>query len=196
MGKPQRPFDPRRYVEFRLFREFSSGLLGLWMSHHVDVAHMLTGATCPTSAVAHGATLAWKDYRENGDTVHVILEYPQGFLFSYAASQITGFGKLGRILGQQAILEFETQWRLTPQASRGAKPAEPTAIEPKKSMQGEMLPLHMRDWLACVRDGNRQTRCTPEHGYGHAIACIMANRALHGGRRTTFDPVTRSIREG
>jgi predicted dehydrogenase len=196
MGKPERPFDPRQYVEFRLFREFSTGLLGLWMSHQVDVAHMLTGATFPKSAVAHGATLAWKDYREHGDTVHVVLEYPQGFVFSYAASQISGFGNLGRVLGRQGAMEIETQWRVTLQAAKGAKPAEPKPVEPKDGVQGEMLHLHVRDWLACVHQKKPQTHCTPEHGYSHAIACILADRALHSGRRMTFDPVTRSIREG
>jgi predicted dehydrogenase len=195
MGKPDRPFDPRQYVEFRLFREFSTGLAGLWMSHHVDVAHMLTGATFPKSAVAHGATLAWKDYREHGDTLHVVLEYPEGFLFSYSASQISGFGNLGRILGRQGALEFETQWRLTPQGTKGAKP-ETKPVEPKEGMQGEMLHLHVRDWLACVHQKNQQTRCTAEHGYAHAVACILADRALRGGRRMVFDPVKRSIREG
>lgn len=196
MGKPERPFDPRQYVEYRLFRDFSSGLIGLWMSHHVDAAHMLTGATCPRSAVAHGGTLAWKDYRENGDTVHVVLEYPEGFFFSYAASQITGFGSLGRILGRQATLEFETQWRLTSQPAKGAKPADPKPVEPKEGLVGEMAHLHLRDWLECLHQAKRQTHCTPEHGYSQAIACILADRALHSGRRMIFHPPTRSIREG
>jgi predicted dehydrogenase len=195
-GKPERKFDARQYVEWRLFRDFSMGLIGLWMSHHVDVVHMLSGATFPRSVVAHGGTLAWKDYREQGDTVHVVFEYPQGFLFSYAASQISGFGTMGRILGRQATVEFETQWRVTPQTSGRGKPAEPKPVEAKEGMQGEMLHLHMRDWLACVHQGKRATNCTPEHGYAHAIACIMAQRALSSGRRTIFDPPSRSIREG
>jgi predicted dehydrogenase len=195
-GKPLRPFDPHQYVEYRLYRDFSTGIIGLWMSHHVDVVHMLTGAAFPKSAVAHGGTLAYKDGRENGDTVHVIMEYPEGFLFSYAASQINGFGSLGRVLGHQGTMEMETQWRLIPQPVRGAKPVEARAVQPKEGIQGEMLPLHLRDWLQCVHQGKRQTHCTPEHGYAHAVACILADQALHRGRRMTFDPVTRSIREG
>src|SRR5262249_29720847 len=33
MGKPMRPFDPRQYLEFRLFRDFSSGIIDQWMTH-------------------------------------------------------------------------------------------------------------------------------------------------------------------
>ena len=43
MGKPDRPFDPRIYRSFRLFRDFSSGIIDQWMTHGVDVVHMLTG---------------------------------------------------------------------------------------------------------------------------------------------------------
>jgi len=194
--KPERKFDARQYVEWRLFRDFSMGLLGLWMSHHVDVVHMLTGAAFPKSVVAHGGTLAWKDYREHGDTVHVVFEYPQGFLFSYAASQISSFGTMGRILGRQGTLEFETEWRLTPQVNRRSAPSAAKPVKPAEGILGEMLPLHVHDWLACVHQGKRASRCTPEHGYAHAIACIMAIRALHSGRRMIFDQPSRSIREG
>ena len=33
MTKPARPFDPRLYFEFRLYREFSSGIPDQWMCH-------------------------------------------------------------------------------------------------------------------------------------------------------------------
>jgi len=194
-GKPARPFDPHQYVEYRLYRDFSTGIVGLWMSHQVDVVHMLTGASFPKCAVAHGGTLAWKDGRENGDTVHVTLEYPEGFLFSYSASQISSFGSLGRMLCRTGAMEFETQWRVLPQGARGAKAPESRPILPKDGIEGEMLPLHLRNWLDCVHRGKRATNCTPEHGYAHAVACILADRALHRGRRVTFDPTTRSIRE-
>src|SRR5438093_6597036 len=39
MNKPQRPFDPRVYFEFRLYREFSSGIPDQWMSHGIDLVH-------------------------------------------------------------------------------------------------------------------------------------------------------------
>jgi hypothetical protein len=92
-------------------------------------------------------------------------------------------------------MEVETQWRVIPQASRGDKSVVARPIQPKAGIEGEMLPLHLRDWLECVHRGNRQTHCTPEHGYAHAVACILADQALHRGRRMTFNPVTRSISE-
>ena len=31
LNKPHRPFDPRAYFEFRLYRDFSSGIASQWM---------------------------------------------------------------------------------------------------------------------------------------------------------------------
>ena len=33
MNKPYRPFDPQLYFEYRLYKEFSSGIPDQWMSH-------------------------------------------------------------------------------------------------------------------------------------------------------------------
>src|SRR5437016_9743581 len=41
LTKPYRPFDPRLYFEFRLYREFSSGIPDQWMSHGMDLIHYL-----------------------------------------------------------------------------------------------------------------------------------------------------------
>ena len=56
--------------------------------------------------------------------------------------------------------------------------------------------IHMRDWLECARAGKKETHCTPEHGHQHAVACIMAQRALETGRRQVFDEKSRTIHEG
>lgn len=196
MGKPDRKFDPRQYLEFRLFHDFSTGIIDQWMTHLIDTVHMLTGATFPKSAVAHGGTFAWKDHRENGDTVHALLEYPQGFLCTYSTNLANGFGTACRILGRRGTLEFEKEWRISGEGLeglKGDKVAEAKPILGKEGLVGDMDHIHVRNWLDCIHKGQRQTHCTPEHGYQHAIACTMADRALHTGRRQLFDEKTRQI---
>src|SRR5262249_29228652 len=39
MNKPYRPFDPQLYFEYRLYKEFSSGIADQWMSHGIDLVH-------------------------------------------------------------------------------------------------------------------------------------------------------------
>jgi predicted dehydrogenase len=196
MGRAERKFDARQYLEFRLFHDFSTGIIDQWMTHMIDTVHLLTGAKFPRSVVAHGGTYAWKDHRENGDTVHVLLEYPEGFLCTYACTLANGFGSGCRILGRQGTLEYEDNWRLSGEGVKDSKLAAAKPIAPKEGLQGDMDHIHMRNWLECVRQGKRETNCTPEHGYQHALACIMADRALHTGRRMVFDETSRTIQVG
>jgi predicted dehydrogenase len=199
MGRPERKFDARQYLEFRLFHDFSTGIIDQWMTHMIDTVHMLTGATFPKSAVAHGGTYAWKDHRQNGDTVEVSLDYPQGFLCNYSSTLANAFGSGCALMGREGTLQYENAWRVSPdglEKSKDKKVGEATEIKPKPGLVGNMDVIHMRNWLECVRKGERQTHCTAEHGYQHAVACILADRALHSGQRMVFDEKSRTIRKG
>ncbi len=104
LRKPYRPFDPRAYFEFRLYRDFSSGIPDQWMSHGIDMVHHLLDDSFPTSAVAHGGVYRWRDGRENPDTFHALLEYPKGFLVSYSTSFGNDSDSFTRIMGDKATL--------------------------------------------------------------------------------------------
>ena len=117
MGKPDRPFDPRAYFEFRLYREFSSGIPDQWMSHAIDMVHYITGDPFPSSVVAHGGVYAWPDGRENPDTFQALLEYPKGFLVSYSTSFGNDSDSSTRIMGDRGTLinvggEGSQRWKL------------------------------------------------------------------------------------
>jgi predicted dehydrogenase len=86
LNKPYRPSDPQVYCEFRLYKEFSSGIPDQWMSHAIDLVHWFMNDSFPRSAVAHGGVFAWHDGRENADTFQTLLEYFKGFLVSYSTS--------------------------------------------------------------------------------------------------------------
>src|SRR5207245_9970463 len=73
-------------------------------------------------------------------------------------------------------------------------PAQPITAKPWHNV--DMDHIHIENWLDCIHAGRRDTHCTAEHGYQHAVACIMADRALHTGRRMLFDPKSRTIQEG
>ena len=40
LGKPDAPFDPHVYLEFRLYKKYSSGIFDQWMSHGCDLVHI------------------------------------------------------------------------------------------------------------------------------------------------------------
>jgi predicted dehydrogenase len=58
MTKPARPFDPQLYFEFRLYKEFSSGISDQWMSHGIDLVHWFMDDSVPRSVIAHGGVFA------------------------------------------------------------------------------------------------------------------------------------------
>jgi predicted dehydrogenase len=122
LNKPYRPFDPRQYFEFRLYREFSSGIPDQWMTHAADMVHHLLDDPFPHSTVAHGGVFAWPDGRENPDTFQALLEYPKGFLVSYSTSFGNDSDSFTRIMGDKGTLvnvggEGSQRWKLVEESS-------------------------------------------------------------------------------
>ena len=196
MGKPYRPFDPRIYRSFRLFREYSSAIIDQWMTHGVDVIHMLTGEPYPISVVAHGGLYHFLDYRENPDTVEVALEYGRDakhFLASYSTCLNNAAGSATRVMGTLGTLEVENVWRVSGEGSE-----HPNALAKADEIPEKPGTLHhMANWLDAVRRRDHDALYAPaEAGYGHSIACIMATDALWSGRRKAFDPQSRRIQDG
>ena len=54
---PPAPFDARKYLEFRLFWPYSSGIPDQWLVHQIDTVHWFTGLPHPRSVVANGGML-------------------------------------------------------------------------------------------------------------------------------------------
>jgi predicted dehydrogenase len=121
LTKSYRPFDPRMYFEFRLYRDFSSGIPDQWMSHAMDMVHYLLEDRFPTSVVAHGGIYRWHDGRENPDTFQALLEYPKGFLVSYSTTFANDADSFTRIMGDRATLiniggEGSQRWKIVEEA--------------------------------------------------------------------------------
>ena len=196
MGKPYRPFDPKLYRSFRLYREFSSAIIDQWMTHGIDVVHMLTGEKYPVTAVAEGAILKWNDYRENPDTIQVVLKYGKPgkeFLATYATTLINESGRVTRVQGTKGTMLVENDWQISGDGSRNPNTLQTTTEIPEKPDTKH----HMANWLDCVRRRAPQDLYAPvEAGYGHSVACIMSTDALWSGRRMRFDPATAEISEG
>ena len=128
MTKPYRPFDPQLYFEFRLYKEFSSGIPDQWMSHGIDLVHFFMNEEPPRSVMAHGGVYAWHDGRENPDTFQALVEYPS-FLASYSTSFGNDCDSFSRIMGKKATLiniggEGSPRWKVVEE--RGNHEDNPT----------------------------------------------------------------------
>lgn len=195
LDKPRRDFDPKLLRRWHLYKEFTNGLSGLWMSHYADAVHLLTGAKYPASAVAHGNIYVWKDGREHTDTFHALLDYPEGFLMSWGFGLANSAGCHFAAYGTEGMLEIGNDHvepnLLTISAAGGRKDSK---VEGKKIV-AEPSQSHMANWLECIRSRKRPN-ADIQYGHQHSVATILAADALHKGRRMRYDPEKRMISEG
>jgi predicted dehydrogenase len=207
LSKPYRPFDPRAYFEFRLYRDFSSGIADQWMSHGIDLAHYFMDESFPRSMVAHGGVFAWHDGRENPDTFHALAEYPKGLLVSFATSFGNDCDSFTRIMGKKATLvniggEGSPRWKVVEE--KGNYEENPYVKREEHYVtlpDNDKIPptyisdnvlYHMTNWFECLRS-RKQPNATVRHGYSHAVAVIMAARAYREGRKLWWDPAGETI---
>jgi len=180
MHLPPRAFDARRWREWQLFGDYTNGIAGLWMSHFSDVVHWFMDELYPSGAVANGGVFYWKDGRETEDVFHALLDYPKGFLFSFAMSLTNSAGNRNLWHGARGTLDMDAL-TVSGEGSR-----LPDRIKEAIKIQPEKVSSHMEDFLECVR-----TRGTPradiQAGFSHAVAGVMASEALRLGRRVGFD---------
>ncbi len=207
LSKPYRPFDPRAYFEFRLYRDFSSGIADQWMSHGIDLTHFFLEDNFPRSVIAHGGVFAWPDGRENPDTFEALLEYPKGFLVRYSTSFGNDSESFSRYMGKNATLiniggEGSPRWKLVeekgnyesnPYLKRAEKYVTlPDSDKVPPTFISDNVPFHMANWFDCLRS-RQQPNATVLNGYAHAVAVIMAARSYREGKKLWWDPKTESI---
>lgn len=201
MTKPLRPFDPQLYFEFRLYREFSSGIADQWLSHGCDLVHFYMNEAAPRSVMAQGGVFAWHDGRENPDTFHTLVEYPT-FLMSFSTSFGNDCDSFSRIMGKKATLvniggEGSPRWKLVDEKGNHEDNPHVQRAERWVTLRGDDKPgpinigdddlSHMTNWFECLRSRNLRTNATVDNGYLHAVVCIMAAQSYWQGKRLYYD---------
>jgi predicted dehydrogenase len=207
LDKPYRPFDPQAYFEFRLFKDFSSGIADQWMSHGIDLVHLFMDDHFPRSVMAQGGVYAWHDGRENPDTFQALLEYPKGFLVSYSTSFGNDCDSFSRYMGKKATLvniggEGSPRWKIVEEKGNYEdnpylKRAEKFVTLPgddkvPPTYISDNVPFHMSNWFDCLRT-RKQPNATVNDGFAHSVAVIMAARSYREGKKLYWDPKTEEI---
>lgn len=207
LDKPYRPFDPQLYFEFRLYREFSSGIADQWMSHGIDLVHFFMNEQPPRSIVAHGGVHAWHDGRENPDTFQALVEYPT-FLASFSTSLGNDSDSFTRIMGKTATLiniggEGSPRWKVVDEKGNHEDNPDIQRKERWVTLPGDNKPgpinigdenlSHMSNWFECLRSRNTRTNATVDNGFLQSVACIMAAQSYWQGKRVYYDPKSELI---
>ncbi|MEP0132733.1 MAG: Gfo/Idh/MocA family oxidoreductase [Eudoraea sp.] len=75
--RPVTDSNLERAINWRMYREYSGGLVAELCSHQIDFANWVLNAT-PDQVLGVGGIDYWKDGRETFDNVHLIYSYPHG----------------------------------------------------------------------------------------------------------------------
>ena len=219
MNRPKVAWNARKYLEYRLFWPYSSGIPGQWMCHQIDTVHWFTDLPYPRSVVANGGVYMWKDGRTNADTLTAVFDYgpyddlTKGFQAVYTSRFSNSAGGTKELYySNGGMLNLDTN-EITPtgglvenhakamgmKANQLEKFKLPSLgdVSTEADAGGDNLTsLHMRDWMECVRAKKLATNAPVEAGHSHTIACAMANAAYRTGLRVTYDPKTQQIMAG
>ncbi len=219
LGKPYVPFDPWKYFEFRIFRDYSGGISSQWMSHGAGLVHFYTDTAIPDSMVANGGIFGWPDIRQNPDTFQALATYDDAkFLYSYASSYANKFGDYTCIRGKEGTLfahggEGSSRWFFIPEHQdlpggfdfyEGMKAAVENGkaeIISTPEYDMELGPVnvsddskyHLDNWIDCMRNRGTVPNGNIHTGFWHSIASIMAKRAYREGKKLYWDRAKEEI---
>lgn len=97
-----------RQINWRLYKEYSAGLLTELMSHQIQVANWVKQKT-PVSVMGTGSIRYWHDGREVDDNLAAIFTYDDGTQFTYDSQTINKrYGCEEEIVGDKGVFELET----------------------------------------------------------------------------------------
>lgn len=219
LGKPYVPFDPWKYFEFRIFRDYSGGITSQWMSHGVGLVHFYTDTAIPDSMVANGGIFGWPDIRQNPDTFQALATYDEKkFLYSYTSNYANKFGDYTCIRGKEGTLfahggEGSPRWFFIPEhqdlpggfdfyegikeAVKNKKAEIVTTMEYGMKMGPVSLSddskYHLDNWVDCMRDRSKVPNGHIYTGFWHSVASIMATQAYREGRKLYWDRTKEEI---
>ena len=203
-----------RLINWRLYREYSGGLVAELGSHHIHFANEVFGSL-PESVVGSGGIDFWRDGRETHDNVQVTYRYPQGQTLVFTAittnrldgDQIRVYGTDGSVVltesgatfyyepkrpqsavTQATIVEHGIVTGATYQAEMPYRgPGEPVAVPSDK--------LGSPDYLACaafiesIRKGNDQRPQADEQaGWASGVAESLRSACSCFLRQVTCKP--------
>jgi predicted dehydrogenase len=189
------------------------------MCHQIDTVHWFTGLQHPRSVVANGGIYAWKDGRQNWDTMTAVFDYgptddpSQGFQVVFTSRMHNSTGGMSEIYysngGELNMLTNKVSPKGGMTTDEGAAMGLPPNLLPETDLNANapkaataanmgadpLTSMHMRNWMECVRS-RQQPNAPVEAGYYHSIASIMTNAAVRTGQKVTFDAQQQEVLAG
>lgn len=201
--------DPslERLINWRLYNEWSLGLIAELGSHHIDIANWVFNEH-PEAAMASGSICRYHDGRETDDNVQVILSYSGGRRFVFTSmtdnakmgDQLWVYGTRGSVNLTLEDATFFYEPRKVTHVANGKAAALTTSAsyQPSNEMpyRGAGSPVDVstaedpttaatRAFVYCVRTGTPPI-ADAMVGLGSALGVVHANESLRTRREVTI----------
>ena len=190
-GRPDHGFDAYKFINWRLFWEFSGGNVTENMVH--QIAWIITALDLPepSAACMCGGVFSEKDGREVPDTIVITLEFPQDVVITWQSTFNNSWYGLGeRLLGSDGTIEHiaGANDMVTGRSHETIRCYPEKINRPQgEALTGESKGVnHMANWIDCIRT-RKTPNATVEIGYRSAVAAHMANLAYRQKQRITLE---------
>jgi predicted dehydrogenase len=179
-GRPDRPFDPYRLINWRLFWEFSGGNCTENLVHQIAWIMSVLDLPLPSAAYMSGGVFSEKDGREVPDTIAVTYDFPDMVVTWQSTFSNKHYGLGDRVLGSDGTIEHHLEERAQYWPEKVIRPLG-EAVQGATADQS-----HMQNWIDCIR-GRKQPNAPVELGYKSAVAVHMANISYRSKKRVTLE---------
>jgi predicted dehydrogenase len=189
-GRPDREFDPFKFINWRLYWEFSGGNVTENMVHQIAWIMTALDLPEPSAACMSGGVFSEKDGREVPDTIVATLEYPADVVVTWQSTfNNSRYGLGERLLGSDGTIEHISG--ATDMVT--GRSAESIRYYPEKVNRPQGAALtgetrnqnHMANWIDCIRS-RKNPNASVEIGYRSAVAAHMANLSYRRRQRITL----------
>ena len=190
-GRPDQGFDGNKFMNWRLFWEFSGGNITENMVHQIAWIMTALDLPLPSAACMSGGVFSEKDGREVPDTIAVTLEYPTEVIVTWQSTFSNSRYGLGeRILGSDGTIEHVAgATDMVTGRSRESIRYFPEKINRPDgaALIGESKASnHMANWIDCIHS-RKTPNASVDIGYRSAVAAHMANLAYRRKARITLE---------
>ncbi len=196
-GRRSRTFDANKFINWRLYWEFSGGNVTENMVHQIGLIIRTLDLPLPTSAYMSGGVFSEKDGREVPDTIAVTLDFPNELTVTWQSTFSNSHYGLGeRYLGSGGTIErlAGTTDMVTGKSKTGVWYFPEKVNRPDgAAAEGRTQDVnHMANFIDCIRS-RKEPNAPVEIGYRSAVAAHMANVAYRQKERVTLEAVRRGM---
>src|SRR5712692_3094846 len=197
-GRPNRPFDANKFINWRLFWEFSGGNVTENMVHQIAWIMSALDLPLPSAAYMSGGVFSEKDGREVPDTIAVTLDFPNDLVGTWQSTFSNSRYGLGeRILGSHGTIErlAGATDMVTGKSQSGLRYYPENANRPEgAALEGQTQDQsHMANFIECVRS-RKEPNAPVEIGYRSAVAAHLANLSYRQRHRVTLESALQAAR--